>query len=106
MKLSITHDELMQRVKKADPVFAAYMLDEALREGNQAEVLLTIRRIADDFGGVGIIADATKLNRESIYKMLSAKGNPLFSSINEVLKTVGIRLAAVPINQPPAVAQG
>ena len=39
-----------------------------------------------------VLSDATQLNRESLYDMLSTKGNPLFSSITSVLDKLGIEL--------------
>jgi len=39
------------------------------------------------------LAHHTKLNRESLYRMLSAKGNPQLSSLKSILASSNLRLA-------------
>jgi DNA-binding phage protein len=39
------------------------------------------------------------LNRESMYRMLSGKGNPQLSSLASILKCAGLRLA-VEVSEP------
>jgi probable addiction module antidote protein len=104
MRSSIPHDESMIALYRDDPDFAAYMLDEALKEGDQAEVMLTMRRIADAHGGVGMVSDASKITRNSLYKTLSDKGNPVFSNLTVLLKAMGLRLSVQRIEQPNLTA--
>lgn len=47
-------------------------------------------------GGVGQLAKVAKLNRESLYKLLSKKGNPRLSSLASILDGLGIELQFVP----------
>jgi len=42
------------------------------------------------------MARETGLARESLYKALSAEGNPTFATILKVVEALGIRLQAVP----------
>src|SRR5262245_36777836 len=44
--------------------------------------------------GMATIAKKAGLGRESLYKALSAGGNPEFSTVMQVLKAIGIRMAA------------
>jgi len=44
--------------------------------------------------GIADIARKTGLNRESLYKTLSGKGNPRFSTVIKVSKALGIKLNA------------
>ena len=75
--------------------YAAGYLTEAREEG--ADVFyLAVRNVAKAQGGMKALADATELNRESLYDMLSMKGNPLFSSITSVLDELGIELSFKP----------
>jgi probable addiction module antidote protein len=104
MRSSIPHEEEMIALYRDDPDFAAYMLDEALKEGDQAEVMLTMRRIADACGGVGMVSDASKITRNSLYKTLSDKGNPVFSNLTVLLGAMGLRLSVQRIQQPTAAA--
>jgi probable addiction module antidote protein len=46
--------------------------------------------------GMAQVARETGLGRESLYKALSADGNPEFSTVLKVLKALGIRLQAAP----------
>lgn len=44
-------------------------------------------------GGVSQLAEKAKLNRESLCKMLSKRGNPEFRSLEALLHALGFRLA-------------
>jgi probable addiction module antidote protein len=46
--------------------------------------------------GMGQVAKAAVLNRESLYKALGAKGNPEFGTVMRVLRAMGLKLAAHP----------
>lgn len=46
--------------------------------------------------GMSQMARETGLARESLYKALSAEGNPTFATILKVVEALGIRLQAVP----------
>jgi probable addiction module antidote protein len=84
-------DSLIESLK--DPTEAAEYLNAALEDGEAEVFLLALRDVVDSFGGVGKLAAATSLNRESLYRMLSTKGNPEFFSLSTVLDAVGFRLA-------------
>jgi probable addiction module antidote protein len=42
------------------------------------------------------VSKKTHLNREGLYDMLSKKGNPRLSSLETVLKTIGLKLMVAP----------
>lgn len=46
--------------------------------------------------GMMQLARETGLARESLYRSLSAEGNPSFATITKVMRALGLRLAAVP----------
>jgi probable addiction module antidote protein len=46
--------------------------------------------------GMGQVAKTADLNRESLYKALSVTGNPEFSTVMRVMRTLGLILAARP----------
>ncbi len=48
---------------------------------------------------MGEIAKAAGLRRESLYRALSAKGNPFFSTFYAILKAVGLKLTIEPARQ-------
>lgn len=68
-------------------------LNAALEEGDPELFLLALRNVAEAQGGVAQLAEKTKLNRESLYKMLSERGNPELRSLDALLHALGFRLA-------------
>ena len=92
-KLSISHDEAMAKELRENPEFAVEYLRAALEEGDDPQILLiALRRIAESRGGVAKIAKEAGVERESLYRALSAKGNPRLSTLVAVTKAVGLRL--------------
>lgn len=76
----------------ADPEEAAAYLNAALEENDQEVFLLALRDIAEARGFTRI-AQETSLNRENLYRMLSSTGNPQLSSLNALLRSIGLRLS-------------
>src|SRR5580692_8764461 len=58
--------------------------------------LLALRAVAEAYGGLGAVAAQAGISRESLYRALSAKGNPTLKTLVAVLKTVGMRLSVTP----------
>jgi probable addiction module antidote protein len=80
-----------------DPEFAAAYLNAVLEDGDQQELLLALRRMAEAFGGVPKLAQTTRLNATSLYRTLSPRGNPELRSLRALLKAMGMRLAVQPV---------
>lgn len=92
-KASISHDEALIRELRDDPEFAAEYLRVALEESDEPSVLLiALRRIAEAKGGIAKVAKAAGIERESLYRALSARGNPRLSTLVAVAKAVGLKL--------------
>ncbi len=68
-------------------------LNAALEEDDPELFLLALRNVAEAHGGVASLAEKTKLNRESLYRMLSERGNPELKSLDALLHAMGFRLA-------------
>ena len=96
-RLFRSHDEATAQSFRADPEFAAEYLNAVLEDGDQEEVLVALRRIADAFGGVPKLAASAKLNGTALYRTLSSRGNPELRSMAALLKAMGLRLAVQPI---------
>jgi probable addiction module antidote protein len=77
-----------------DEDMAAY-LEAALQEGDPALIAAALGDIARAKGMSQIARDAG-LGRESLYKALSADGNPEFATIMKVVSALGLRLHASP----------
>lgn len=91
------HDESMAELFREDPGFATRYLNDLLEEGDQADLLIALRQMAQAFGGVPAIAEKAHLNATQLYRTLSADGNPELRSLTAVLKAMGMRLAIQPI---------
>lgn len=70
---------------------AAY-LDEALATADPAFIADALGVVARARGMTQIARDA-ELSRESLYKALSADGNPEFATVVKVLHALGLRLS-------------
>jgi probable addiction module antidote protein len=65
-------------------------------EDSEEVFLQGLRKVAEAHGGVAALAGKAGLNRESLYRMLSDKGNPRLSSIAAILEGVGLSLHFTP----------
>jgi probable addiction module antidote protein len=79
-----------------DPAHAAALLDAALATGVPGDFMAALRLITDARGGIGKIAKETGLNRETLYRTLSRKGNPQLSSLLPILHAAGLKIAVQP----------
>jgi probable addiction module antidote protein len=78
----------------ADPLEAAAYLNATLEEGDKELFLLALRNVAEArLGGMSKLADASGLNRESLYRMLSGKGNPELKSLDRLLHALGLKIS-------------
>ncbi len=92
-KASISHDEAMVKELCERPDFAAEYLKAALEDTEESGVLLVaLRRVAEARGGVAKVAKAAGVQRESLYRALSARGNPRWSTLVAVTKAMGLKL--------------
>ena len=93
------HDEATVESLRKDPKFAVEYLNAVLQDGDEQELMVAMRRIADAMGGVPQLANKTKLNATTLYRTLSKKGNPELKSMTSMLKAMGLRLAVEPIGK-------
>ncbi len=96
----ISHDDAMAELFREDPAAAAATLDAILADGDQGEMLVTLRQMTKAFGGMPAVAKAAELNATQLYRTLSQAGNPEVRSLNAVLRTMGLRLAVRPLAEP------
>lgn len=75
-----------------NPDEAAEYLNAALESGSHKVFLMALKDVANA-KGISEIARETKLNRENLYRILSAHGNPKLKSLNSVLHSVGLKLS-------------
>jgi probable addiction module antidote protein len=82
---------MIRRIRK-NPEFAAEYLKSALEDADEPRVLLIALRHVAQARGIARIAKAAGIERESLYRALSARGNPRLSTLYAVAKAVGLRL--------------
>ena len=86
-------------VLNSDERIAAY-LEEAFEDGNPAVIASALGTVARA-RNFSMIARDTGLTRETLYKALSAEGNPTLSTLTAVTKALGFHLSIKP-NAPSA----
>jgi probable addiction module antidote protein len=92
-KVSISHDDAIVAELRRDPEFAAEYLKAALEDEDEPQVLLiALRHLAEAKGGLAKIAKAAGIERESLYRALSKRGNPRLSTLTAVTKALGLKL--------------
>ncbi|MFW6313088.1 MAG: addiction module antidote protein [Spirochaetota bacterium] len=91
-KERITHWDAAEYLGTEEDMIA--YLEAALEEDDPALVSAALGDIARA-KGMSRIARRTGLGRESLYKALSAEGNPEFATVMKVIRALGLRLHAV-----------
>jgi len=87
---SVSYKNLL-REKLAGPEQAAEYLTACYEEGPDV-FLVGLRDVVEAQGGVARAARLSKLNRESLYRLVSRNGNPRLSSLNSVLSALGLKV--------------
>ncbi len=93
MKTVKHNDWLYEQLK--DPNFAAQYLTAAAEDEEPAVFLQALRKIAEA-QGMPQVAVRAGVPRESLYRVLSANGNPRWSTLAPVVRAIGLRLVASP----------
>ena len=75
---------------------AAY-LNAVVEEGDPALLQAALGDVAKARGMTSIAKDAG-VSRESLYKSLSANGNPSFQTISKVSRALGLQMSFTPAN--------
>ena len=95
MKKSNNYKEhLLKRLR--DPKEAAAYLNAALEDEDPRVFLVALKDIAEAHGGLSKLAQETDLNRESLYRTLSPKGNPRLQSLIAILQACHLDISIRP----------
>jgi probable addiction module antidote protein len=81
--------DLINDLRK-DKRYAAEYLSAAYADSPEA-FLVALRNVAEAQQGIAKVAAKSRLNRESLYRMLSTKGNPQLKGLGAVLKVLGYK---------------
>jgi len=95
-RASRPHAKAVIELLRADPAFADEYLQAALaqadEEGGREALLSALRHVAEA-QGMAQIAERAGIQRESLYRALSPKGNPTLKTLVAILEAAGLRLA-------------
>ena len=91
---TVPYEDILHRDLQ-DPEEAAAYLTAALddKSGDGSDVFLLALRDVAKARGIRELAQDTQLSRESLYRTLSRKGNPRFSTLEAVLESLGLKLS-------------
>ncbi len=99
----VSHHERSIEELREDRGYAVALLQLAMESLDKPEerggALLSMRAVAEAYGGLGAVAAQAGISRESLYRALSPKGNPTLKTLVAVLKTVGLRISVTPEQQ-------
>jgi probable addiction module antidote protein len=90
--MSNTVWDMADNIKTPDDV-TAYL--HAAAEDNDPEFFLAVLGDVARSEGMARIATELGVSRESLYRSLSAKGNPSFATVVRTLNTLGLRIDVV-----------
>ncbi len=100
LKAAVSHHEREVAELRADRELAVEYMKAAMESlddpDDRAAGLLALRTVAEAYGGLGAVAAEAGISRESLYRTLSAKGNPTLKTLLAVLKAVGMKLSVEP----------
>lgn len=89
MKKAVKFERMLKKHLEGDQ--AAKYLNACYEEGPDV-FLQGLRDVVEAQGGMTRTARLAKLNRESLYRQLSRRGNPSLASLNAVLNALGLKL--------------
>jgi probable addiction module antidote protein len=98
MKLKSCRKDLLNQLK--DPEFAALYLAQVLASKDNAAFLIALRDVVEAGGGVTVVSRQAHIQRQSLYKALSTRGNPTLTTLQAVLKPLGLRVSVTSAVQP------
>jgi len=91
-KSRVSHEEVILRKLRSNPAFAAEYLKAAMEDNDEPRVLLIALRQIAMAHGIARVAKAARIERESLYRALSPKGNPRLTTLVAVTKALGLTL--------------
>ena len=82
---------LLERLK--NPEDAKAYLNAALADEDERIFLIALRDVWEAQGGdIAALAEETELNKQNLYRMLSKRGNPRFTSLKTVIDAIGFEI--------------
>ena len=80
-----------------EPADAAAYIEAVMELDDPAALLVALRQVAKAHG-MAEVARRAQVGDKTLFKALSASGNPTLSTVQKVLAAVGLRLSVTPAN--------
>ena len=90
----VSFDDHMAEAMK-DPAQAAAYIEAVIELDDPAALLLALRHVAKAHG-MAEVARRAEVGDKTLFKALSANGNPTLATVHKVLAAVGLRLSVTP----------
>jgi probable addiction module antidote protein len=92
----VSFDDYMVQSMK-DPVQAAAYVEAVIDLEDPAALLVALRHVAKAHG-MAEVARRADMGDKTLFKALSANGNPTLTTVHKVLAAVGLRLSVEPLS--------
>jgi probable addiction module antidote protein len=92
----VSFDDYMVQSMK-DPVQAAAYIEAVIDLEDPAALLVALRHVAKAHG-MAEVARRADMGDKTLFKALSANGNPTLTTVHKVLAAVGLRLSVEPLS--------
>jgi len=90
----VSFDDYMVQSMK-DPAQAAAYIEAVIELDDPAALLVALRQVAKAHG-MAEVARRANVGDKTLFKALSASGNPTLATVHKVLAAVGLRLTVTP----------
>ena len=104
MKPAIVPFEIGLHARLRNSTYAAAYLTAAMEDEKPVVYLQALRHVAEAHG-MAKVAEAAGVPRESVYRALSAKGNPRWTTLAAILRGTGLQLTIAPAQTKRATAR-
>ncbi len=95
MKASSPFSETRNKMLR-DPELSAMYLEESLAKADIETFKLALKHVVEaQVGGISALSRVTHLNRVSLYRTFSEKGNPSLETLTKVLNAFGLRIGVI-----------
>jgi len=92
MKGTASFDKHLIDQLRKNEVFREAYLNDALNEEERGISLSMFRNVVEAMGGVSRLSKASGLNRQNLYRALSGKRDPAFSTVEGIVHGLGFRI--------------
>jgi len=91
MKPYVKYEDAMAQLYSVNPQLALDALNACMADGDMEMFLVTLRHLAKS-NGVAALAAKTGLQKNTLYRTLSARGNPNLRTLLSICSALGVKM--------------